>query len=126
MGLDTFRGKQAIEFKLEALSTLRGPGAYMYVVDDTAIYIGASRKVIGRVLARNHDRREAFYGATSLLIFPCDSWAEAKELESCLIAECYPKLNMRNGAQKRAEKVCRALGVTPHHVITQYLTRPSA
>jgi hypothetical protein len=46
----------AIEFKLDALETIQGPGVYMYCVGDEALYIGSSRKVIGRALARNHHR----------------------------------------------------------------------
>jgi glyoxylate carboligase len=112
---------KAIEFKIDALATLRGPGVYMYCEGDNALYIGASRKVLGRILGRNHHIKSGLESATSLLIFPCASWADAKKLESCMIAECAPKINQRNGAMVRAQSLCNALGMTPQSVIQAYL-----
>jgi hypothetical protein len=100
-------------------------GAYMYCVGDKALYIGASRKVVGRILARNHHVK-GLEVATSLLVFPCKTWQEAKDLESCLCAECRPELNMRNGAIVRAQKVCAALGLSSQQVIHQYLRKTPA
>ena len=126
LDIKKFSHLQAIEFKTDALDILRGPGVYMFCEGDRALYIGASRKVIGRILARNHHRLKELGSATSLLIFPCKEWSETKTLESCLIAECQPILNMRNGATIRAQKVCAALGITPQTVINQYLTSKPA
>ena len=54
LDIKKFSHLQAIEFKTDALDILRGPGVYMFCEGDRALYIGASRKVIGRILARNH------------------------------------------------------------------------
>jgi len=113
---------KAIEFKLDALETLRGPGVYMYVEGDKALYVGASKHVIGRVFARNHHVKQALSSATSMLIFPCDSWPDAQKLEACMIADLDPVLNKRGGAMVRARKICQALGITPEAFVNLYLS----
>ena|SRR5579863_1636427 len=126
MDLTEFISLQAIEFKLDALDVLRGPGVYLYCAGDEALYIGASRKVIGRVLARNHHIGKDLQSATSLLIFPCKDWQSAKALESKLIGDLKPRLNMRNGALYRARQVSEALGVSPHRIVNAYLSKNPA
>ena len=126
MTLEDFKGMHAIEFPLDALAILHSPGVYMYCAGDRALYVGASKRISGRILARNHHRKSELKSATSLLIFPCQSWQEANALESCLCAECRPQLNMRNGAMVRAKRVCESLGMTAQSVIHQYLIKPTA
>src|SRR5579863_1753559 len=139
MDLTEFISLQAIEFKLDALDVLRGPGVYLYCAGDEALYIGASRKVVayldavcasrkvvGRVLARNHHIGKDLQSATSLLIFPCKDWQSAKALESKLIGDLKPRLNMRNGALYRARQVSEALGVSPHRIVNAYLSKNPA
>ena len=118
--------QQAIEFKLDSLEVLRGPGVYMYCVEDKAIYIGASRKVVGRILARNHHRSAELSAATSLIVFPCMTWKEATELESKLIADLRPELNMRNGKYYRAKQIAEQFGTTSQHIVNNYLTKHHA
>lgn len=98
----------AIEFNAESLAILRGPGVYMYVREDKAIYIGASRSAIGRCLARNHHKKQHLLAGTSLLIFPCKDHTAAKELEDWLIFDLKPIGNKRGGWQQLAN----ALGMT--------------
>ena len=100
---------QAIEFSPEALQTLRSPGVYMYVREDKAIYVGASSSAIGRALARNHHRRKDLLVGTSLLLFPCKSAAEARQLEDKFIADLQPELNQRGGIKQLAQKLSVSL-----------------
>jgi hypothetical protein len=81
---------------------LRGPGVYMYVRDDQAIYVGASTSAIGRCLARNHHRKQELLAGTSLLLFPCKDRKSARELEDWLIFELKPILNKRGGWKQLA------------------------
>ena len=110
MTIEEFKGMQAIEFTLPSLSILMGPGAYVYCVGDTAIYVGSSKKVANRMFARNHDKREEFKRATSVLILPCETWADAEELESELTATLQPELNIRNMRVPRAKSLAKLLG----------------
>lgn len=119
------RSDKAIEFNLDSLTVLRGPGVYMYCKGDLALYIGASKKVAGRILARNHHVTR-LNEATSLLIFPCKDWETAKALESEMIGELRPELNMRNGRYYKANKIADRFGTTSHHIVNQYLTRKDA
>jgi len=98
--------RNAIEFRPEALETLNRPGVYMFVRDDRALYIGASDAVVGRALARNHHKRKVFKDAlkgASLIIFPCQSLADARELEDRLIHELRPEHNQRGGWKQIAK-----------------------
>lgn len=98
----------AIEFKPADLAILRGPGVYMYVLEDKAVYVGGSRSAVGRSLARNHHRKSELLLGTSLIIFPCKDHAAAKELEDWLIFELKPALNRRGGWKQLA----KALGIS--------------
>ena len=117
---------KAIDFNLEATAALRGPGVYAYLNGDKAVYVGSSKKVIGRALGRNHHLLKELASATSLLVFPCKDWEEAKALESQMICDLRPALNMRNGKMYRAKDLSQALGTTTQHVVHQYLTRKDA
>src|SRR5467141_351669 len=100
--------RNALEFSVDALTVLRGPGVYLYVRDDKAIYVGGSRSAIGRCLARNHHRKQELLIGTSLIIFPCKDHKSAKELEDWLIFELKPLCNERGGWKQLAIR----LGVT--------------
>ena len=116
----------ALEFDLKATETLRGPGVYAYLTGDTAIYVGCSKKVVGRALARNHHLLKELAEATSLMIFPCKDLPSAKELEMQMISDLQPKLNMRRDRLWRARKVCGVLGSTAQSVLHQYLPKKPA
>ena len=111
---------KAIEFNLESLDTLRGPGVYMYCVGDEALYVGASRKVVGRILARNHHVTR-LSEATSLLIFPCNDWNAAKALETKIITDMRPSLNHRNYKMLPGKELADKLGVTAQAAVHMYL-----
>lgn len=89
--------KNALEFDASALAVLRGPGVYMYVRDDKAIYVGGSSSAIGRCLARNHHRKNDLLLGTSLIVMPCKDRKSARELEDWLIFELKPLCNQRGG-----------------------------
>jgi hypothetical protein len=89
---------QAMEFGAEALRYLNGPGVYMYIRDDKALYVGSSRSLMGRAGSRKHDKRGVFiYDATSLIMFPTRTHADALKLEDQLIFELRPEHNKRGG-----------------------------
>jgi hypothetical protein len=111
-----FTHGNAIEFDVAALEILRSPGVYIYVKDDRAIYIGASRSMIGRALARNHHRRKDLLAGASLLLFPCKDLHEARRLEEQMIGELRPVCNERGGWKHAAD----LLGVTYHTVCNTY------
>ena len=113
--------REAIEFTNEGLATLRSSGVYMYVRADEAIYIGAAKKVLGRALARNHHKLPELLTGTSLILFPCKTYEEAKELEKQLISELNPMYNERNGKMTIAERLAAQLGITPSAACAQYL-----
>lgn len=113
--------RKAIEFGNQGLKTLRSAGVYMYVLDDQAIYIGAAQKVLGRALARNHHRLPELLRGTSLILFPCDTYTEAKELEKELITDLNPVYNQRNGKMTIAKRLAQKLGITPAAVCHTYL-----
>lgn len=106
------------------LASLNGPGVYMYVRDDRAIYIGSSKSVIGRPLARNHHKRKQFrehLEGASLLIFPTVSFDRAKQLEAEMCATLKPILNQRNAKMTPAKQLASLLGITPHAAASAYL-----
>ena len=115
---------RAIEFSNEALNTLRSPGVYMYVLEDRAIYIGASEKMLGRALARNHHKLPELLTAASLILFPCATYEEAKRLEKEAISQLKPMYNERNGKMTIAKRLAQQLGITPAAACTQYLANP--
>ena len=126
MDIEKFSHLQAIEFKTDALDILRGPGVYVYCEGDLALYVGASKRVSGRVLARNHHIGKGLEAATSLLIFPCENWKQARELEDEIIAELRPRLNMRSLTNAPAKRAARLLGNTTQATQRMYLTSKPA
>jgi hypothetical protein len=106
------------------LASLNGPGVYMYVRTDRAVYIGSSKQAIGRAFARNHHKRkqlrEALEGA-SLLIFPTISYERAKQLEAEMCAALEPELNERNAKMTPAKQLASLLGITPQAAAFTYL-----
>ena len=118
---------KAIEFDAKGLQILRGPGVYMYVQNDRAIYIGSSESVIGRALARNHHKRFDFakIPGLSLLIFPCDSAQQAYELELKFTARLKPLLNERN--LQDINQLAQYLGVSVDQarVLAKQLCQPT-
>jgi hypothetical protein len=113
--------RKAIEFSGDSLAILRSAGVYMYVREDRAIYIGAAKKVLGRALARNHHKLSELFSGTSLILFPCDTYEEAKQLEAELISDLKPEYNERNGKMTIAKRIAAQLGITPSAACSQYL-----
>jgi excinuclease UvrABC nuclease subunit len=114
--------RKAIEFDSSSLAILRSPGVYMYVRNDEAIYVGAAHKVLGRALARNHHKRAGLLIGTSLILFPCDTYEEAKQLEKELITDLKPVKNQRNGKTLVAQHLAEQLGITAQAACSQYLS----
>jgi hypothetical protein len=112
---------QAIEFKIDALGVLRGPGVYLFVRGDVAVYCESSKKVVGRILARNHHEINHLMEADSLLIFPCRDHNDAKKLESEIIALLMPKHNQRNCKAAIARDFSGTFGMTDSAFIRAYL-----
>lgn len=112
---DWLENGQAIEFNSEALSILRGPGVYLYVKEDRAIYVGCSRSAVGRALSRNHHKRMELLKGTSLLIFPCKTQTAAQQLEEKLIFDLRPIGNERGGWKEFARILGYASTGTARH-----------
>lgn len=120
LSLEQFGKLKAIEFNISGLADIRGPGVYMYCAGDEAVYVGASRKVVGRILARNHHIADGLDAASSLLIFPCADWKTAQALETVMITTLRPRLNRRNYKTLRAREVANRLGITLDRAIKAY------
>jgi hypothetical protein len=103
---------KGLVFSPDVVAALLGPGVYLLVQNDEAVYVGVSRVVVGRAFARNHQKLQAFRDAgTSLVVFPCETYNSAKRLESQLIAILHPSLNRRNSEIALVDHIAEKLGI---------------
>lgn len=102
----------AIAFNAESLALLTGPGVYMYLVNNKAIYVGSAKSLAGRSMSRGHHQRKNVSIANSLMLFPCDTHAEALELEMQMISDLRPRFNGRGFKKVRAKKLAKAMGIS--------------
>lgn len=102
-------GRKAIEIDAKGLEILWGPGVYMYLAGDLALYVGSAAKLGERALGKGHHRAKEFSRATSVILFPCASIHEAIKLEATLIDDLRPRHNCTNS--KQIEDVAAQLGI---------------
>ena len=113
-----------MEFTGAVFKQLIGPGVYVWLRGDEVRYIGASRSAVWRAGSPQHHRialgKEVAH-EDSMLFYPCETLANALELESELIQALRPRLN-HNGLWHR---VSARLGYRHVKNFTrQYLPQP--
>jgi len=109
MNLETFTSKKAIEIDSASLAVLRGPGVYMYVKDDLAIYVGSAHHLACRCFGKQHHKLSEIQTGTSVLMFPCETYEQARQLEDELILDLRPRFNGRSGRASFA----KLMGIDP-------------
>jgi len=71
----------------------RNPIVYVFLKDNRAIYVGMSRRGIGRPLSKGHKRNEVRRTCDDVRVFMCKDVKAAKELEEFLIRKLKPVEN---------------------------------
>jgi excinuclease UvrABC nuclease subunit len=101
----------AIELKRQQADELTGPGVYIYLQGDTALYVGSSKQLGWRSFKRCRKAEAARATCTSILLIPCLSHASAIALEEQLIADLRPQYNKNGGLRELTER----LGLSSTH-----------
>jgi len=86
-----------VEISDKLLQALRGSGIYVFLdADDVPTYIGTAKHLGSRALSpgTQHRRNLALLGASSVVLVPCESDAEARFLENYLLARLLPRANV--------------------------------
>jgi hypothetical protein len=115
--------KGGVEFSGAVFHQLIGPGVYVWLRGDEALYVGASRTAFSRAASPRHHRirlgKDVAYG-DSVLFYSCATMADALELEAALIQALRPRFN-HNG---RWGSISTRLGFTRvGHFKRQYLSQ---
>ena len=96
----------AIEIPIDCVRALFGPGVYIFVSpEDKALYVGSSKLLAWRAFKTDHEANEAREKSASMLIIPCRSVQDARELEQRLIYDLIPEFNKRGGVNVFAQAI---------------------
>lgn len=76
---------------------LLSPGVYVFLKDDIPLYVGMSKRLLGRIGNKHSQAALAIIECTKVLIYPCRSVDRAKKLELFLISRMKPKYNVNRG-----------------------------
>ena len=87
----------AIELTRQQADILAGPGVYLYLRGDTALYVGSSKQLGWRSFKRCRKAETARQTCDTILMLPCLSHASALALEEQLIGDLRPQYNQRGG-----------------------------
>jgi hypothetical protein len=87
-----------VRFDGEEFRRLCRPLVYMFLKDNTPLYIGFSAAGLARPSQNAHHAKRARQEADEILIWPTKTEADARELESILIFAMQPKYNRRRPA----------------------------
>jgi hypothetical protein len=114
-----------VEFSGAVFRQLIGPGVYVWLRGDTALYVGASATAFSRAADRRHHRIQLgkdVVDEDAVLFYACATMAEALILEHELIGALRPTLNRR----LRWATLSARLGFTRvGHFTRQYLPQPA-
>ena len=72
-----------------------GPGVYVCLITGEPVYVGSGKNLLARVSSSAHHKR-VFALCDEVLLFPCESIAAARELESVLLSMMQPSMNTNN------------------------------
>ena len=87
------------EFSGATFRQLVGPGVYVWLRGDQALYVGASRTAFSRAADRRHHRiqlGEDMADDDAMLFYSCTTMAVALKLETKLIHALRPRYNSRS------------------------------
>ena len=85
-----------VEFSGATFRQLIGPGVYVWLRGDEALYVGASRTAFARAADRRHHKIKLgkdVADADSVLFYPCGTLGAALNLERELISSLRPRYN---------------------------------
>src|ERR1700679_2186523 len=95
----------AIELTRQQADILAGPGVYLYLRGDTALYVGSSKQLGWRALKKYRLSEPAREQCETILFLPCLSLASARALEEQLIADLQPQYNKRGGLRELTQRL---------------------
>lgn len=93
---------RGIEFKGDDFRSICDPGVYLFLHNDTPLYVGMSDNVVNRASSSHHHVRRAKQEATTVKLWPCVSKDAAVELEKVLIETLQPIYNIRLRHSRRS------------------------
>lgn len=91
------------QFHGDDFRSLQKPGVYILLRQSVPIYVGCSNSILRR-LASPHHNRLAISEYDHVLMYPCRSIQDAKELEALLISELHPYYN-QTGHYRKARQI---------------------
>jgi excinuclease UvrABC nuclease subunit len=91
---------------------LCGPGVYLIIKAHKVLYVGSSNCILHRISAL-HEAHVAFEQCEEVLMIPCHTTHDARNLEEAFITELQPEYNIRGGSADIAHR----LDVTRQHAI---------
>jgi hypothetical protein len=98
------------KFRGDDLRLLRGPGVYVCIENGKALYVGSSKRLLGRI-GGVHLRGNIIDTCWEVLLYPCVSLVAARQLEAILIKDMSPPSNQRgkfNSAHRQTLEQRRA------------------
>lgn len=109
--------KRCVEIHGNDFRDMCGPGVYLYLLGDIALYVGMAKSVIQRAARWDHEQADkARLLCDRVILIPARSLERARKMENILIADLQPKynLNKKNGACKLVD-----VGVWPKSVASR-------